>query len=497
MPAVTGRHREKRFRRHQSERRLSENMRTQTENGATPMRIHPARAGLLCRALVLCGLSWTAWQTAGAQEVWPQFRGPKSDGVAEASGLPDTWSKTENVAWSVEIPGRGWSSPVVWGDRVFITTAVRMGGKEEKIKKGLYFGGERPAPKEPHRWIVYCLDAANGKILWEKTAHEGVPAYGHHLKNTLASETPVTDGERVYAYFGNVGLFCYDMSGKELWSQSWESVPTKLGWGTAASPVLHQGRLYVVNDNEKESFLVALDAATGNQIWRVPRDEKSNWATPFVWENELRTELVIPGSRKVRSYSLDGEMLWELGGMSSIAIPTPFTQHGLLYVCSGYVLDRRKPIFAIKPGALGDISLKDKETSNDAIVWCQPQAGPYNTSPLVYGDNLYVLYDQGLFGCFDARSGKQVYDTPKVRLGGGAFTASPWAYDDKIFCLSEDGDTYVIAAGPEFKILRKNSLEEFTMATPAIASGSLFLRTESRLYRITAGASAAPATSGN
>lgn len=447
-------------------------------------------------ALIFLFFACTASPAATAQDNWPQFRGPKSDGVVEATGLPDTWSKTENVAWNVEIPGRGWSSPIVWDDRVFLTTAVRLGGTAEEIKKGLYFGGDRPAPKEPHRWIVYCLNAGNGEIVWQKTVHEGVPQYGHHLKNTLASETPITDGERVYAYFGNVGLFCFDMNGKELWQKKWESVPTKLGWGTAASPVLHQGRIYVVNDNEKESFLEALDAKSGQEIWRVPREEKSNWATPFVWENEKRTEIITPGSRKVRSYDLDGKPLWELGGMSSIAIPTPFERFGMLYVASGYVLDKRKPIFAIRPGASGDITLKEKETTGEFIAWSQLQAGPYNVSPIVYGDYLYVLYDMGFFACYDARTGKQMYENPKVRTGGSAFTASPWAYDGKIFCLSEDGDTFVIEAGKEFKVLRKNKLDEFTMATPAIADGSLFIRTEKRLYRITNGTgktAAAPA----
>lgn len=430
-----------------------------------------------------------------ADENWPQFRGPRADGVSEDAGLPEKWSKTENVVWSREIPGRGWSSPIIWGDKVFVTTAIRKSGeKAEVIKKGLYFGGERPIPKEPHRWVVYALDAAKGDVLWEKTAHEGVPEQGHHLKNTLASETPVTDGERVYAYFGNVGVFCYDMDGNKLWEKRFDPMPMKLGWGTAASPVLHGGRLFIVNDNEKKSYMVALDARNGDEIWRIDREEKSNWATPFVWQNEQRAEIVTPGSRKVRSYDLDGKLLWELGGMSSIAIPTPFERFGLLYVSSGYVLDRRKPIFAIRPGASGDISLKEKETSNEFIAWSQPMAGPYNVSPIIYKDLMYVLYDQGLFACFDARTGKQVYDQPKVRIGkGGSYTASPWAYNDKLFCLNEDGETVVIAAGKEFKVLHQNSLDEFTMSTPAIAHGSLFIRTDSTLYRI----GGQPAASGN
>lgn len=417
-----------------------------------------------------------------ADENWPQFRGPDATGVSHSGSLPLTWSKTENVVWSVPTPGRGWSSPIVWGDRIVLTTVVKANGDYETAKKGLYFGGERKTSGDIHRWIVTCLDWKTGKTLWTRTAHEGVPEQSVHLKNSMASETPVTDGEHIYAYFGNAGLFCYDMEGTQLWSKRWPAYSTRLGWGTAASPVLEGERLYIVNDNEEESFLVALDKQTGDEVWRVARDEKSNWATPFVWKNELRTEIVTPGSKKVRSYDLDGQLLWELGGMSSITIPTPFAAHGLLYVTSGYVLDNRKPFFAIRPGATGDISLAKNATSNKFIAWSLPMVGPYNTSPIVYGDFLYVLYDRGLFACFDALTGKEVYG--KRRLGGGAFTASPWAGNGHIYCLSEDGDTYVIPAGPEYSIAQTNRLDEFTMATPAICRENLLIRTENHLYRI-------------
>lgn len=417
-----------------------------------------------------------------AEDNWPQFRGRESLGVAEDPRLPDEWSQTKNVVWKTPIPGRGWSSPITWGDRIFLTSVSRE-GTYEAAKKGLYFGGERlKAPEEVHHWLVYCLDFKTGKILWEREAHKGPPQGSIHIKNSYASETPVTDGERVYAYFGNQGLYCYDLAGKLLWSRQWLAYKTRFGWGTAASPVLFDDRLLIVNDNEEKSFLVALDKRTGSELWKVDRDEKSNWATPFVWKNDLRTEIITPGSNKVRSYDKDGKLLWELGGMSTISIPMPFTQHGLLYVTSGYVLDRKKPVFAIKPGAKGDISLKEDETSNEFIAWSQKMAGPYNPSPLIYGDYFYVLYDRGFFACFDARTGKKLYD--KERLGSTEFTASPWAYNGKIFCLSEDGDTFVLQAGPEFKILGRNKLDELSLATPALAQGSLLIRTEGHLYRL-------------
>jgi len=366
-------------------------------------------------------------------------------------------------------------------------------GESEAPKKGLYFGGDRPEPPQaPHQWKVYCLDLASGEILWERQVHEGQPQSSIHLKNSFASETPVTDGERVYAMFGNVGIFCFDLEGNELWRHELPVHKYRLGWGTAASPALHQGRLYVVNDNEEASYLECLDAKTGAPIWRVDRDEKSNWATPYIWENDVRTELITPGTNKVRSYDLNGELLYELGGMSSITIATPYSKHGLLYVSSGYVLDPKKPLFAIKPGASGDISLADDATSNDHIAWCQKDAAPYNPTTIIYGDLLYALLDRGFLTCYDAHTGAMVYD--KQRLPEGqAFTSSPWAYGGKIFCLNEDGKTFVVKAGPEFELLHTNDLAEddMCMATPAIVGDKLLIRTAARVYcfRNTVGAS--------
>ena len=324
---------------------------------------------------------------------------------------------------------------------------------------------------------------STGKVLWDKTVHNGIPKGTAHIKNSFASETPVTDGERVYAYFGNLGIFCVDMEGNPVWSKMFEAHKTRAGWGTAASPIVYKDRVYVVNDNDEDSYLLALDKRTGDEAWRITRDEKSNWATPYIWENEQRTELITPGTKRVRSYDLDGKELWELGGMSSITIATPYVNSGLLYITSGYVMDATRPIFALRPGASGDISLKDDQTSNEFIVWSRKSGGPYNPSTIVYKDRLYVLYDMGTFACYDAKTGAEIY--AKRRLPeGGAFTSSPWAYDDKIFCVSEDGVTYVIQAGDEFKILRTNPLgeDDMCLATPAIAGDRLLIRTAGRLY---------------
>jgi outer membrane protein assembly factor BamB len=251
--------------------------------------------------------------------------------------------------------------------------------------------------------------------------------------------------------------------------------------------VLHKDRLYVVNDNDEQSFLVALDRKTGREVWRAEREQGTNWATPFVWESGQRTELIVPATKAVRAYDLSGKELWQLSGMSSIVIPTPFSRFGLLYLASGYVGDQHRPVYAIRPGAAGNISLKEGEQSNQFIAWYQPQAAPYNPSPIVYGDLYYTLYDRGFFTAHDARTGKEVYGKQRISDAATAFTASPWAYNGKIFCLSEDGDTFVIQAGAEYKLLGKNSLDEMCMATPAMARGSLIIRTASKLYRISKG----------
>jgi outer membrane protein assembly factor BamB len=415
---------------------------------------------------------------------WPQFRGPGARGVAENPNLPDRWSATENVAWKTEIPGRGWSSPIVWGNRVFLTTVVNL-GESEAPKKGLYFGGERLSPvKAEHQWKVFCLDLACGKVLWERLVHRGEPAMPIHIKNSYASETPVTDGQRVYAYFGNVGVFCFDMEGRSVWSKPIKPHATRLGWGTAASPVLHRDRLYLVNDNEKDSYLLALDKATGKEVWRTQRDEKSNWSTPYIWETPQRTEIVTPGSGKVRAYDLDGKLLWWLTGMSGITIATPYADQGLLYVSSGFVASKLRPVYAIRPGAAGDITLAKDATSNRSIAWSNA-AAPYNPTTLVYDGRLYVLYDRGVLSAYDAQTGKPLYE--RERLPDGLhFSTSPWAYNGRIFCLNEDGVTFVLRSGGRFELLRTNKLadDDMGMATPAMVGDRLLVRTSARVYCI-------------
>ena len=421
-----------------------------------------------------------------ADDNWSRFRGPNADGVAADNvRLPATWSKTENVQWVADVPGWGWACPVIWGDQVFVSTVV-SDEQNDAPKKGLYQGlGVRTPAKGTHHWMVYCFDLQTGSVRWQVEAHSGRPLVPRHPKSTYASETPTTDGSRLYVLFGDVGLYCFDFNGKPLWSQPIEPQQTFLDYGAAASPIVHDGQVIVLYDNLKDSYLASFDCETGKPLWRTEREETSTWATPLIWKNELRTEIVTCGRRKNRSYDLSGKLLWEFDGrMSNLVIPSPFAAGKLLYIPSGYVGDKHRPVFAIKAGAEGDISLVDDATSNEFIAWYQPQAGPYNPSPIVYDKYYYTLYDRGFLTCHDAISGEQVYG--KQRFAPGAsFTASPWAYNNQLFFLSEEGDTYVVEAGPEFKLQQTNALDELCLSTPALSREKLLIRTASKLYCIT------------
>ena len=442
---------------------------------------------------------------------WPQFRGPNGAGVADGAQLPIKWSPTQNVAWTVEVPGRGWSSPIVWGNRVFVTSAVNKGGFKqpstgifgndyvaELIKQGLSDDevNKRVIARDIElsnevtevSYMLFALDARTGKTVWQQEAHKGKPSGGRHRKNTYASETPVTDGERLYVSFGgNVGLFCYSMDGKLLWKHMPPPQPIYLDFGTASSPVVHGGRVYVLHDTEAVSTLTALDAKTGKTVWTVDRSAfesrmKSGWATPFVWETPARTEVVTIGKGLVISYGTDGKELWRMKGMTQ-ATPSPVAGAGLLFVGSGSQGEANRPVFAVKPGATGDISLEPGQTSNAHVSWFQPRLSGYTPSPLFYRGRLYVVNDNGVMQVTDAATGKEIY---KARVGGigNTFSSSPFASAGRIYVVSEDGDTFVLKEGDEYVELAKNSLGEMSLATPAIDATSLFIRTQTKLYRV-------------
>ena len=470
---------------------------------------------LVLPILVAVGLGGAA--RCRAVESWPQFRGAAASGVAAVDVAPPMrWSSRENVAWSTEIPGNGWSSPVVWGNRVFVTSAISL-GEFKQPSPGIYgndYAAELQAQGhsaeevlrlvrardnelsdevgEGVRWMVYALDAASGEIVWERQAHRGVPFGGRHRKNSYASETPVVDEDRLYVYFGNVGVFAYGHDGEPLWSHRFDPEPIYLDFGTASSPVLLDDTLLIQNDNQENSWLAALSTATGEEIWRVARPNdhpmiRSSFSTPFVWRNSLRTEIVVLGPAELTSYSPTGEELWRLGGTSAVAAPTPVADGDVLYVGSGSPSEDVRPLFAVRAGAAGDVSLADGETATEWVAWYQRTGGPYIPSPLLLDGRLYVLYDKGFFGAYDAATGEELYRA-RFGRGGHTFSSSPWVAGGRIFCLDEAGLTFVVRPGDRFEIEAENDLSEMSLASPAVALDSHFIRTAGRLYRIGAGA---------
>ena len=472
------------------------------------------------RLVTLAAVTVAMLTSVSASDNWPKFRGPDSGAVGDDPALPDKWSASENVAWKIGVPGFSWGSPIVWGDDIFITTVVSEEPRptpdlDPKMVANPHTGGEmKQKPlSSPYRWVLYAIDFKTGRIRWERELRRGIPEETKHSKNSWGSETPVTDGKRVYVYHANAGLFAVDFNGKLVWSRTVRmpsppsNVPTVvspvlskgeapkplaaghfIGLGQAASPALYKDRIFIAADHESlQWFFAAFDARTGKELWHVAEPKKLEaygWSTPFVWENRVRTEIVTAGANRVRSYDPDGKLLWELEGMSLNTTPTPFAAQGLLYVSSGYPGDPNRPIYAIRPGATGNISLKADETTNQYVVWSHRAAASYMPSALVYGNYYYTLYSQGFLTCHDARMGEQVYGRRRVATDAGAFTASPWAYNGRIFAANEDGDTYVIQAGPEYKLIGKNTLGEMVLATPAVVRGSVIIRTVSSLWRI-------------
>jgi outer membrane protein assembly factor BamB len=426
---------------------------------------------------------------------WPQFRGPEGNGLAAGTSIPSEWSTERHLAWKAKLPGVGWSQPVVWGDKIFVTTAVSDEQEKPSSKNmgpggafgglTLFFGGHGKPPNVNYRWQVLCLDAGTGEVVWQHVAHEGKPTIRIHANNTYATETPTTDGERLIASFGMAGIYCFDLSGKLLWSKDLGSYVTYFDWGTGSSPVLYGDSVFVQCDNDKSSFLVALDKRTGDELWRAPRDEQSNWSTPYIWKNKQRTELIAAGGKKMLSYDpATGKLIWEMAGGGRTAT-TPIGNDELLYVDSYDRLTGNRGILAaIRAGAAGDISLAKGETANSSVAWSTPLTSTRVASPLLLAGCLYTL-DQmsGIVRCLDAKTGKEHY---RQRLPGATgFTASPWSYDGKVFCLDQDGQTCVLEAGPQFKLLATNKLDrEMFWSSPALVSGSLFLRGTDHLYCI-------------
>lgn len=420
---------------------------------------------------------------------WPSFRGPNASGIAEGFPTPTTWDaeKGANVVWKTPIPGLGHASPIVWGDRLFITSAIN-GTRKAPLKIGLYGDGDSAEDDEAQQWKVYCLNKKTGKILWERTARSGKPRVRRHPKATHANCTLATDGKNLVAFFGSEGLYCYDLNGKLRWKRDLgvlESVPydaPSLQWGFASSPILYRDRVLIQCDVKQNSFLAAFRLKDGGEIWRTPRDENSTWSTPTVYTNGSRAQVIVNGYRHIGGYNVEtGKALWRLRGGGDIPVPTPVVAHDLIFITNGH--GRLNPIYAIRSDATGDISLQGESLSSSGVVWSVLRDGTYLQTPLVYGDYLYACRSNGIVGCFEAKTGKRVY---QERLGTGrtGFTASPIAADGKVYFTSEEGDIYVLQAGSQFKILATNPMGEVCMATPALSEGTLFFRTQDHVVAI-------------
>lgn len=443
-------------------------------------------------AILLCLVALTVTgQTAKPR--WPSFRGESAAGVADGQNLPAQWDGEKGTAikWKTRIPGLAHSSPVIWHDYVFVTTAISSRA-EAKFKPGLYGDGDASDDRSVHQWKVFCLERKTGKVIWERTAFEGVPIDKRHIKTTYASSTPATDGRYVVAFFGSQGLYAYDVKGGLAWKKDLGRMDVgaydlpDYEWGPASSPIIYKDLVIVQCDQQKGSFITAVDLKTGKTVWQTPREEFPSWGTPAIYPGggpgKERTELITNGANFIRGYDPEtGKELWRLGGSSKITAPTPIFAGDLIVVTSG----RRPemPLFVIRPGASGDISLSEGQTANKHVVWSKQKVGSYMPTPLIYQGNLYVLRNQGIMSCYDLLTGEERY-TERIPHQGSGFSGSPVAADGRIYLPSEDGDIFVVKAGPKFELLGTNRIGQLLMATPAITGGMMFVRAEHDLFAI-------------
>jgi outer membrane protein assembly factor BamB len=439
------------------------------------------------RALVLLlPFPFHPWRSTAAQD-WPSYRGPSARGVAEGHALAERWdvAKGEHVLWRTQVAGLAHSAPVIAGDRVFLSSAVREGAAAE-LKVGLYGDPSEVESEGEHDFVVLALDQRTGKVLWERTAWSGTPKFSRHPKSSYAASTPATDGAHVVVHFGTEGLYCFDPEGQLLWEKDLgdcDAGPYNMAgveWGYASSPVIHEGRLLVQCDVLSQGFVAAFDVATGAELWRTKREEVSTWATPTVDVREGRSQVICNGFKHIGGYDLaTGKELWKLEGGGDIPVPTPVIGDGLIYVTNAH--GRMAPMLAIDALAEGKLALEPEDSPH--LRWSDLRRGNYMQTPLVLGEFLYACNDSGVLRCFDAAGGEVVYEN---RLGDGVsgFTSSPVAADGKLYFASEEGVVYVVAEGFEFALLAKNALGAECMATPAISQGVLYYRTRGHLTAV-------------
>jgi outer membrane protein assembly factor BamB len=442
-----------------------------------------------CAAIVASAALLGQAQTPPSSR-WPGFRGPSASGVADGQKLPDGWNGITgaNIKWKVAVPGLAHSSPIVWDDRVFVTSAISS-RSDATFKPGLYGAGTASEDRTPQQWVVMALDRRDGRLVWERTAYKGPPKEKRHIKATYANATPFTDGRYVVAFFGSQGLYAFDIDGRPAWQKDLGVLDVgaydlpEYEWGTASSPIIYKNLVIVQCDTQKESFLLAADRATGKTVWKTTRQELPSWGTPTVYDpgGSARAELITNASNFVRGYDPDtGVERWRLGGSSKITAPTPIFSKGLVVVASGRAPER--PLFAIRPYGEGDITPKADQESTAFVPWRKTGRGSYMPTPLIYGDILYVLGNAGLFDAYELTTGKEIYRQRLETTSG--FSASPVAADGRIYLSSEDGDVFVVRSGRTFEQLGKNPMGEPLMATPALANGALLVRGEKHLFAI-------------
>lgn len=440
-----------------------------------------ALVGFLSALLATSGMVVSAQTPAH----WPQWRGPFFNGMARGDA-PTVWSDTTNVKWKTEIPGRGFSTPAIWGDRIFLTTAIPTGkstpaptpNPNEQAQGNQRRAGGGAGPLLEHRFEVLALDRKTGKLLWQRTAKVATPHEGYHRAyGSFASNSPVTDGKYVYAFFGSRGIYCYDFNGKLIWEKDPNvQMKMRLAFGEGSAPLIVGNRMFLVFDHEAESFIVALDKRNGKELWRAARDERSSWSTPLAIEHGRRTEIVVSATNRVRSYDpATGKVLWESAGLGANAIPVPVHQNGIVYVMSGY---RDPKMMAIKLGKQGDI------TGSDAIVWSHTRGVPYTASPVLYDNKLYVVTDNGMVSAFNASTGEPYYSQTRLPKAYN-LKSSPVGANGKLYLATEDGDVVVLKMGEKYEVIATNHLtDQIFIATPVIAAGEIFLRGQNTLFCI-------------
>lgn len=450
------------------------------------------RRGIFLLMLVTCA------QRGGTQTNWPSFHGLGASGVAIGpQSTAETWNlkTSENIAWKTPLPGLGHSSPIIWGDRLFITSAVNEHG-EAKLKVGLYGDPESAAENDVLQWKVFCLDKRNGKMLWEKSAHEGRPQQKRHPKSTHANCTMATDGSSVVAFFGSEGIYCYDMDGDLKWEKSLGILRANpiayndalapdmsdLEWGFASSPVIYGNRVFIQCDILTNGFVAALDLADGKEIWRTRRNDTGTWSTPNVCTAGPRPQLVVNGWKHMGGYDLKtGEEIWRMKGGGDCPVPTPVVWNDLIFLMSAH--GPRSPIYAVRTDAAGDVSLQDGASTNAHVAWSVLKGGSYMQTPVICSNYLFSCHVDGILSCFEAATGRRMY---KERLGSGGdgFTASPVASQGRIYFTSEQGSVYVVKPAAEFNVLATNQMGEVCMATPAISEGTIYFRTQGHVVAV-------------